>query len=103
LRLQSFGVTEPTSGTDTTRIKTFAEKRGDTYIINGQKVFISRVQHSDLMLLLVRTTPLVEVKKKTEGLSVFLVDLPDSQHKGLTVRPIHNMVNHETNELFLMN
>jgi acyl-CoA dehydrogenase len=103
LRLQSFGVTEPTCGTDTTRIKTFAEKRGDTYVINGQKVFISRVQHSDLMLLLARTTPLQEVKKKTEGLSVFLVDLRGSQHKGLTVRPIRNMVNHETNELFFDN
>ena len=103
LRLQAFGVTEPTSGTDTTRIKTFAEKRGNTYIINGQKVFISRVQHSDLMLLLARTTPLVEVKKKTEGLSVFLVDLRDAQQKGLTVRPIRNMVNHETNELFFDN
>jgi acyl-CoA dehydrogenase len=103
LRLQSFGVTEPTSGTDTTKIKTFAEKRGDTYIINGQKVFISRVQHSDLMLLLARTTPLLQVKKKTEGLSVFLVDLRDSQHNGLTIRPIRNMVNHETNELFFDN
>jgi acyl-CoA dehydrogenase len=103
LRLQSFGVTEPTTGTDTTRINTFAEKRGDTYIVNGQKVFISRVQHSDLMLLLARTTPLAEVKKKTEGLSVFLVDLRESQANGLTVRPIRNMVNHETNELFFDN
>jgi acyl-CoA dehydrogenase len=103
LRLQSFGVTEPTSGTDTTSIKTFAEKRGDTYIINGQKVFISRVQHSDLMLLLARTTPVAEVKKKTASLSVFLVDLRDSQREGLTVRPIRNMVNHETNELFFDN
>ncbi len=103
LRLQSFGVTEPTSGTDTTRIKTFAEKRGDTYIVNGQKVWISRVQHSDLMLLLARTTPLDQVKKKTEGLSVFLVDLRERMGKGLTVRPIRNMVNHETNELFFDN
>jgi acyl-CoA dehydrogenase len=103
LRLQAFGVTEPTSGTDTTRIKTFAEKQGTTYVINGQKVFISRVQHSDLMLLLARTTPLVEVKKKTEGLSIFLVDLQDAQQRGLTVRPIRNMVNHETNELFFDN
>jgi len=103
LRLQSFGVTEPTTGTDTTRIKTFAEKRGDTYIVNGQKVFISRVQHSDLMLLLARTTPLAEVKQKTEGLSVFLIDLRESQHNGLKVRPIRNMVNHETNELFFDN
>ena len=103
LRLQSFGVTEPTSGTDTTRIKTFAEKRGDTYIVNGQKVWISRVQHSDLLLLLARTTPLEQVKKKTEGLSVFLVDLREQIGKGLTVRPIRNMVNHETNELFFDN
>jgi acyl-CoA dehydrogenase len=103
LRLQSFGVTEPTSGTDTTRIKTFAEKRGDTYLVNGQKVWISRVQHSDLLLLLARTTPLEQVKKKTEGLSVFLVDLRERMGKGLTVRPIRNMVNHETNELFFDN
>ena len=103
LRLQSFGVTEPTTGTDTTRIKTFAEKHGDTYIVNGQKVWISRVQHSDLMLLLARTMPLAQVKKKTEGLSVFLVDLRESMEKGLTVRPIRNMVNHETNELFFDN
>src|SRR5437764_201435 len=103
LRLQSFGVTEPTSGTDTTRIKTFAEKRGATYLVNGQKVWISRVQHSDLMLLLARTTPLEQVKKKTEGLSVFLVDLRERLGKGLTVRPIRNMVNHETNELFFDN
>jgi acyl-CoA dehydrogenase len=103
LRLQSFGVTEPTTGTDTTRIKTFAEKRGDTYIVNGQKVWISRVQHSDLMLLLARTTTLEQVKKKTEGLSVFLVDLRERMGKGLTVRPIRNMVNHETNELFFDN
>jgi acyl-CoA dehydrogenase len=100
LRLQAFGVTEPTAGTDTTRIKTFAERRGDTYVVNGQKVWISRVQHSDLMLLLARTTPLDHVKKKTEGLSLFLVDLRESREKGLTVRPIRNMVNHETNELF---
>ena len=103
LRLQSFGVTEPTSGTDTTRLKTFAEKRGDTYLVNGQKVWISRVQHSDMMLLLARTTPLAEVTKKTEGLSVFLVDLRERGGKGLTVRPIRNMVNHETNELFFDN
>jgi len=103
LRLQSFGVTEPTTGTDTTKIKTFAEKRGESYIVNGQKVWISRVQHSDLMLLLARTTPLDQVKKKTEGLSVFLVDLHGSTEKGLTVRPIRNMVNHETNELFFDN
>ncbi len=103
LRLQSFAVTEPSTGTDTTKTKTFAEKRGDRYIVNGQKVWISRVQHSDLMLLLARTTPLAQVKKKTEGLSVFLVDLRESTRQGLTVRPIRNMVNHETNELFFDN
>src|SRR5579884_3293236 len=103
LRLQSFAVTEPTTGTDTTKIKTYAEKQGDHYIVNGQKVWISRVQHSDLMLLLARTKPLEQVKKKTEGLSVFLVDLRASREKGLTVRPIRNMVNHETNELFFDN
>jgi acyl-CoA dehydrogenase len=100
LRLQSFGVTEPTTGTDTTKIKTFAEKRGERYIVNGQKVWISRLQHSDLLLLLARTTPLPQVRKKTEGLSVFLVDMRESRGRGLTVRPIRNMVNHETNELF---
>ncbi len=99
LRLQSFAVTEPTTGTDTTRIQTFAARHGDRYIVNGQKVWISRVQHSDLMLLLARTTPLAEVKKKTDGLSVFLVDLRGAP-KGLTLRPIRNMVNHETNEVF---
>jgi acyl-CoA dehydrogenase len=103
LRLQSFAVTEPTTGTDTTKIKTFAERRGDRYIVNGQKVWISRVQHSDLMLLLARTTPLAEVGRKTEGLSVFLVDLRESKDKGITLRPIPNMVNHETNEVFFDN
>ena len=102
LRLQSFAVTEPTSGTDTTRIRTFAERRGDRYVVNGQKVWISRVQHSDLMLLLARTTPLAEVAKKTEGLSVFLVDLRAAA-SGMTLRPIRNMVNHETNEVFFDN
>jgi acyl-CoA dehydrogenase len=102
LRLQSFAVTEPTTGTDTTRIKTFAERRGDRYIVNGQKVWISRVQHSDLMLLLARTTPLAEIARKTEGLSVFLVDLRGPR-PGLTLRPIANMVNHETNEVFFDN
>jgi acyl-CoA dehydrogenase len=100
LRLQSFAVTEPTSGTDTTKIRTFAARRGDRYIVNGQKVWISRIQHSDLMLLLARTTPLQEVKRKTEGLSLFLVDLRDAVGRGMTVRPIRNMVNHETNEVF---
>ena len=100
LRLQSFAVTEPTTGTDTTKTRTFATRKGDRYIVNGQKVWISRIQHSDLMLLLARTTPLPEVKKKTEGLSIFLVDLRGAQQKGMTVRPIRNMVNHETNEVF---
>ena len=100
LRLQSMGVTEPTTGTDTTRIKTTAVKKGDRYVINGQKVWISRIQHSDLMVLLARTTPLDQVKKKSEGLSIFLVDIKDAIKQGMEVRPIRNMVNHETNELF---
>jgi acyl-CoA dehydrogenase len=103
LRLQSMGVTEPTTGTDTTKIKTTAVKQGDRYIINGQKVWISRVQHSDLMILLARTTPLAEVTKKSEGMSIFIVDLRDAIGNGLTVQPIRNMVNHETNELFFEN
>ena len=103
LRLQSMGVTEPSTGTDTTKIKTTAVKRGDRYVINGQKVWISRIQHSDLMILLARTTALAEVVKKSEGLSIFIVDLRDATAKGLTVRPILNMVNHETNELFFEN
>ncbi len=103
LRLQSMGVTEPTAGTDTTKIKTVAVRKGDRYIVNGQKVWISRVQHSDLMILLARTTPLAEVKKKSEGMSIFIVDLRDAVISGLTVRPIANMVNHETNELFFDN
>jgi acyl-CoA dehydrogenase len=100
LRLQSMGVTEPTAGTDTTKIKTTAVRRGDRYVVNGQKVWISRIQHSDLMILLARTTPLDQVKKKSEGMSIFLVDLHEAQRKGMSVRPILNMVNHETNELF---
>ena len=103
LRLQSMGVTEPSAGTDTTRIKTTAVKKGDRYVINGQKVWISRVQHSDLMILLARTTPFAEGKKKSEGMSIFIVDLHEALKKGLTVRPIRNMVNHETNELFFDN
>lgn len=103
LRLQSMGVTEPTTGTDTTKIKTTAVKQGDRYVVNGQKVWISRVQHSDLMILLARTTPLAEVKKKSEGLSIFLVDIKEAMKKGLSVQPIPNMVNHETNELFFEN
>ena len=101
LRLQSMGVTEPSTGTDTTKIKTTAVRRGDRWVVNGQKVWISRVQHSDLMILLARTTPLAEVQRKSQGLSVFLVDLRESIGRGLTVRPIPNMVNHETNELFI--
>jgi acyl-CoA dehydrogenase len=100
LRLQSFAVTEPTTGTDTTKTRTFATRKGDRFIVNGQKVWISRIQHSDLMLLLARTTPLPEVKKKTEGMSIFMVDLRGAEKKGMTVRPIRNMVNHETNEVF---
>jgi acyl-CoA dehydrogenase len=103
LRLQSFGVTEPSTGTDTTKLKTTAVRRGDRYIVNGQKVWISRVLFSDLMLLLARTTPLEQVTRKSDGLSVFLVDLRDSVGKGLTVKPIRNMVNHQTNELFFDN
>jgi acyl-CoA dehydrogenase len=103
LRLQSMGVTEPTTGTDTTKIKTTAERKGDRYVINGQKVWISRIQHSDLMILLARTTALPDVKKKSEGMSIFIVDLRDAVGNGMSVRPIPNMVNHETNELFFDN
>ncbi|WP_025099773.1 acyl-CoA dehydrogenase family protein [Burkholderia sp. A1] len=103
LRLQSMGVTEPTTGTDTTKIKTTAVRRGDRYVVNGQKVWISRVQHSDLMILLARTTPLAEVSKKSEGMSIFIVDLHEAIGRGMTVQPIPNMVNHETNELFFDN
>jgi acyl-CoA dehydrogenase len=97
------GVSEPTTGSDTTKIKTTAVRRGSRYVVNGQKVWISRVQHSDLMILLARTTPLAEVKKKSEGLSIFIVDLRDAIGKGLAVKAIPNMVNHETNELFFDN
>jgi len=103
LRLQSFAVTEPTTGSDTTRLKTMAVRNGDRYIVNGQKVWTSRVQHSDLMLLLARTTPLGQVQNKSDGLSVFLVDLRVSGGKAITVRPIRNMPNHETNEVFIDN
>ncbi|WP_298858135.1 acyl-CoA dehydrogenase family protein [uncultured Paracoccus sp.] len=103
LRLQSMGVTEPTTGTDTTKIKTTAVKKGDKYVINGQKVWISRVQHTDLMILLARTTPLAEVKKKSEGMSIFIVDIKEAMKSGMDVKPIANMVNHETNELFFDN
>jgi acyl-CoA dehydrogenase len=103
LRLQAMAVTEPTAGTDTTKIRTTAVKRGDKYVINGQKVWTSRVQHSDLMILLARTTPIAEVKKKSEGMSIFIVDLHQAIGNGLRVQPIRNMVNHETNELFIDN
>jgi acyl-CoA dehydrogenase len=104
LRLQSMAVTEPSTGTDTTRLKTSAVRRGDRYVINGQKVWTSRLQHSDLMILLARTTPLAEVRRKSEGMSVFLVDVHEALAGGkMTVRPIDNMVNHETNEVFFDN
>ncbi|MEM9635056.1 MAG: acyl-CoA dehydrogenase family protein [Pseudomonadota bacterium] len=103
LRLQSMGVTEPTTGTDTTKIKTTAVKKGDRYVINGQKVWISRVQHSDLMILLARTTALSNVARKSEGMSIFLVDIKEALKSGMELRPIPNMVNHETNELFFDN
>ena len=102
-RLQSMGVTEPSTGTDTTKLKTTAVKKGDRYVVNGQKVWISRVQHSDWMILLARTTPLAEVKKTSEGMSIFMVNLREAEQSGMTVRPIANMVNHETNELFFEN
>ncbi|KMY44492.1 acyl-CoA dehydrogenase [Bacillus sp. FJAT-27916] len=101
LRLQAFGVTEPNTGTDTTKLRTFAERVGDKYIVNGQKVFISRAEHSDLMILLVRTTPLEQVKKKTDGLSVLLIDLKEAIDNGLTIKPIRTMMNHATTELFM--
>lgn len=100
LRLQAFGVTEPTSGTDTTRLKTFARRDGDRYIVNGQKIWISRAEHSDLMVLLVRTTPREECARPTEGMSVLLVDLREAVGNGLTIRPIRTMLNHATTELF---
>jgi acyl-CoA dehydrogenase len=103
LRLQSMGVTEPTAGTDTTKIKTVAVRKGDRYVVNGQKVWTSRLQHSELMILLARTTPLAEVKKKSEGMSIFLVDKRSVPEKQMTLRPIRNMVNHETNEVFFDN
>ncbi|MFV5374296.1 MULTISPECIES: acyl-CoA dehydrogenase family protein [Acinetobacter] len=102
-RLQSMGVTEPTAGTDTTKIRTTAVKKSDRYVVNGQKVWISRIQHSDWMILLARTTPLSEVQKKSEGMSIFMVDVKEAIKKGMVVRPIPNMVNHETNELFFEN
>ena len=103
LRLQAFGVTEPTSGTDTTALKTFAERKGDHYIVNGQKVWTSRSEHSDLMLLLARTTPKDKVARKTEGLSTFIVDMREALGNGLTIRPIRTMMNHNSCEVFFDN
>jgi acyl-CoA dehydrogenase len=100
LRLQAFGVSEPTTGSDTTQLKTTAVRKGDRYVIRGQKIWISRAEHSDLLLLIVRTTPIAEVKKRTDGLSVLLIDLRDAAGKGLTIRPIRTMMNHATTELF---
>ena len=100
LRLQAFGVTEPTSGTDTTALRTFARREGDEYVVNGQKIWTSRAEHSDLMLLLARTTPREEVKKKTDGLSCFIVDMREVVGKSLTIRPIRTMMNHATTEVF---
>jgi len=100
LRLQAFGVTEPTSGTDTTALKCTARRQGDTYFVNGQKIWTSRAEHSDLLLLLARTTPRDQVAKKTDGLSTFLVDMRDVRGKTLTIRPIRTMMNHATTELF---
>jgi acyl-CoA dehydrogenase len=103
LRLQAFGVTEPDAGSDTTKLSTTAVRRGDRYVVNGQKIFISRVLQSDLMLLLARTTPVDQVRRKTEGLSVFLVDIRDTIGRGLEVRPLRMMMNHSTNALFFDN
>jgi alkylation response protein AidB-like acyl-CoA dehydrogenase len=102
-RLQAFGVTEPTSGTDTTSLKTFARREGDFYVVNGQKIWTSRAEHSDLMLLLARTTPREEVARKTEGLSVFIVDMNEAGKAGMTIRPIRTMMNHATTEVFFDN
>ncbi len=103
LRLQAFGVTEPSSGTDTTKLKTRAVKEGDHYVINGQKIWTSRALFSDLMLLLARTTPIEQVTKKTEGLSVFLIDMRGAVGNGMTIRPIKAMINHNTTEVFFDN
>src|SRR5438876_10060029 len=100
LRLQAFAVTEPTTGSDTTQIKTLAVRKGDKYIVKGQKIWISRAEHSDLMLLVARTTPVEQVKKRTEGLSTLLVDLRKAKNHGLTIRPIRTMMNHATTEVF---
>src|SRR5262245_52984565 len=103
LRLQAFGVTEPTTGSDTTQLKTRAEKRGNIYVVNGQKVWTSRALHSDLMLLLARTTPVEQVKKRTEGLSTFIVDLREARGHGVQIRPIKALINHNTTEVFFDN
>ena len=103
LRLQAFGVTEPTSGTDTTSLRTRAERQGDHYVVNGQKIWTSRAEHSDLMLLLARTTPREQVRKKTEGLSTFIVDMQAALGNGLTIRPIRTMMNHNSCEVFFDN
>ncbi len=103
IRLQAFGVTEPTAGTDTTRISTFAKRVGDRYVVNGQKIWISRAEHSDLMVLLVRTTPREECKRSSDGMSVLLVDMREAVGNGLTIRPIRTMLNHATTELFFDN
>ena len=101
LRLQAFGVSEPTTGSDTTQLKTTAIRRGDRYVVRGQKIWISRAEHSDLLLLVVRTTPVEHVQKRTDGLSILLVDMRDAVGRGLTIRPIRTMMNHATTELFL--
>ncbi len=103
LRLQAFGVTEPTSGTDTSSIKTFAKREGDHYVVNGQKVWTSRAEYSDLMLLLARTTPKDQAAKRTDGLSVFVLDMREAKNAGLTIRPIRTMMNHATTEVFFDN
>jgi acyl-CoA dehydrogenase len=103
LRLQAFGITEPSAGSDTTRIRTRAVREGDSYVINGQKIWTSRVAHSDLMLLLARTTPLEQVEKRTRGLSIFLVDLREAVGNGVTIKPIPTMINHHTAEVFFDN
>jgi acyl-CoA dehydrogenase len=103
LRLQAFGVTEPTSGTDTTSLRTFAKREGDHYVVNGQKVWTSRAEHSDLMLLLARTTPRDQAKKRTDGLSTFIVDMRATIGKGMTIRPIRTMMNHNSTEIFFDN
>lgn len=103
LRLQAFGVTEPTTGSDTTSLKTFARRQGDRYIVNGQKIWTSRAEHSDLMVLLARTTPKDETTKRTQGLSVFLLDMREAKDNGMTIRPIRTMMNHSTTEIFFDN